>query len=266
MSLTRMRHARLRASVLTCSLFGVATHAQAFRNPDFFGDSAEGGGGGGKYFTVSRAEGYGCAVCHTPGEAVAVQLRNLPKDGYLPGQAYRITVDWPDDMPSVALNVEMTDFDGAPFGQLLAPDPLTLAPADLCPDSDQPSAGQSIPEEPGGRRVLLIAECGQAQTSFDWIAPSAPAQGYFSASITFSNRDGKLTGDSVVDLAESVGIQGLTQPTANKYQGQCSALTPAAVTSGQGARKLVAWVALAYVLRLRRRRRQQEKRQTRRSS
>jgi hypothetical protein len=191
----------------------------AFKNPAFFSASAVGGGGGGKYFTVSRAEGYGCAVCHSQGDAVPVELKNLPKAGFIPGQAYRITLDWPDDMPSVALNVEMTDFSGAPLGQLIAPDPLTLARADLCAQSDDAAAtGQSLQQDAAGRNVLLVAECGQAQTSFDWIAPSAPAQGYFSASIVFSNRNGKLTGDRVVDISEAFGTQGVMAPATNAYR------------------------------------------------
>lgn len=200
---------------------GAAAPALAFRNPEFFAASATGGGGGGKYFTVSRAEGYGCAVCHTRGEPVPVQVQNLPLSGFEPGALYRITIDWPDDMPSVALNVETTDFDGAPFGQLVAPDPLTLVPADLCLQSDEPSTGQFVSQDPSGRQVLLIAECGQAQTTFDWIAPNAPAQGYFSASITFSNRNGKLSGDQVVDLSKAFGTLGTREPAANSYRSQC---------------------------------------------
>ena len=193
--------------------------AHAYRNPERFGASVDDGGGGGKYFTLSRAEGYGCAVCHSQGSPVPVDIRNLPRTGYIPSQTYRITVDWPDDMPSVALNVEMTDYSGAPFGQLIAPDPSTLAAADLCRESDSPSAGQTIPNDATGRRVLLVAECGQAQTTFDWIAPAAPAQGYFSTSIIFTNRDGKLNGDHVVDVSENLGIQGVMQPATSLFQG-----------------------------------------------
>jgi hypothetical protein len=210
------------AAILVFAALLTPGTALAFRNPELFRGSAIGGGGGGKYFTLSRAEGYGCAVCHSQGEPVSVQVRNLPKTGFIPGAQYRITVDWPDDQPSVALNLELTDFDGAPFGQVIAPDPLTLSPADLCPQSEAPSAGQTVEQDASGRRVLLIAECGQAQTSFDWIAPSAPAQGYFSGSITFSNRNGKLTGDSVVDLSAAFGVLSAEAPAANAYQTQCS--------------------------------------------
>jgi len=218
------RAAVLSIAVCASSELGIVRLAHAFRNPDFFADPATGGGGGGKYFTVSRAEGYGCAVCHTRGDLVPVQVQNLPLTGFVPGERYRITIDWPDDKPSVALNVEMTELGGQPFGQLVAPDPSTLTTADLCLDSETPSAGQFVSQDPAGRQVMLIAECGQAQATFDWIAPTAPAQGYFSASITFSNRDGKLSGDQVVDLSKTFGALETTQPTANHYAGQCVAL------------------------------------------
>lgn len=209
------------------------TSVHAYQNPERFGASIDDGGGAGRYFTLSRAEGYGCAVCHTQGSPVPVEIRNLPHAGYVPGQAYRITLDWPDDMPSVALNVEMTDPNGAPFGQLIAPDPNTLSAADLCHESEQPSAAQTMMASASNRQVLVIAECGQAQTSFDWIAPSTLVQGYFSSSITFSNHDGKLSGDHVVDLSETLGPVGVDQPITSSYQSACSS-----AGTGLSARKL----------------------------
>jgi hypothetical protein len=186
----------------------------AYRNPERFGAPVQEGGGGGKFFTLSRAEGYGCAACHSQGAPIAVDIRGLPAI-VVPGEQYRITLDWPDDRPSVALNVEMTTNDGAPFGQLIAPDPLTLSAADLCRVSDEPSSGQSVSIDAAGRRVLLIAECGQAQTSFDWISPLGLTEGYFSTSITFSNRNGKLDGDQVVDVSEPFGRQSAVKPPSS---------------------------------------------------
>jgi hypothetical protein len=199
-------------------LLGVSV-AHAYRNPERFGASVAEGGGGGRYFTLSHAEGYGCAACHSRGAPVAVNVRSLPA-GFTPGQAYRITVDWPDDEPAVALNVEMTTNEGAPFGQLLAADVATLTAADLCRGSDAPSAGQSVSND-ATRRVLLVAECGQAQTTFDWIAPVDATHGSFSASITFSNRDGKLRGDRVVDITESFAAQFAARE-GSVYRASCS--------------------------------------------
>lgn len=215
----------MRASALCAGLFLTLIPAlplHAYRNPARFAASVDEGGGGGKYFTLSRAEGYGCAVCHSQGTPVPLEVRNLPVSGFLPSQTYRITIDWPDDVPSVALNVEVTDNAGAPYGQLFAPDPSTLSAADLCPQSDAtepPTAAQTLQMDAAARRVLLVAECGQAQTSFDWIAPLVPAQGYFSSSIIFTNRDGKLTGDNVVDVVEPLNAQA-----TNRYEGACSVL------------------------------------------
>ena len=221
------------AGLIVGSAWLSATSVYAYQNPERFGASIDDGGGAGRYFTLSRAEGYGCAVCHTQGSPVPVEVRNLPRTGYIPGQAYRITLDWPDDLSSVALNVEMTDPAGAPFGQLLAPDPSTLSAADLCRESAAPSAAQTLMAGTSNRQVLVIAECGQAQTSFDWIAPATFVQGYFSSSITFSNHDGKLSGDHVVDLSETLGPVGVDQPITSSYQSACSS-----AGSGLSAHKL----------------------------
>ena len=207
-----------------------ALPAHAYRNPERFAAPVDVGGGGGKYFTLSRAEGYGCAVCHSASTPVPVALYNLPTADHLPGQVYRITIDWPDDMPSVALNVEVTDARGASYGLLSAADPATLSAADLCASSDvsEPgSAGQTVQLDANGRRVLLIAECGQAQASFDWIAPAVRGDAYFSTSILFSNRDGKLAGDRVVDIVEPLS----RQPT-NRYAGSCAAARRPATSRG----------------------------------
>ena len=231
----------------------------AYRNPERFAASVDDGGGGGKYFTLSRAEGYGCAVCHTQGTPAPVTVLNAPTAGYIPGATYRMTIDWPDDMASVALNVEMTDDVGEPFGQLIAANPATLVAADLCPQSDvsEPAtAAQTVETDALGRRVLLIAECGQAQTSFDWIAPATNAHGYFSTSIIFSNRDGKLAGDSVVDIVEPFASQAPPDATSS-YQGTCSALGMRARAGMSGASMLAAACSISAVFwrqRVRRRR------------
>jgi hypothetical protein len=209
-------------AALSGSLWLAPGSAHAYRNPARFVAPAEDGGGGEKFFTASRAEGYGCGVCHTSGEPVALEVRGLPVDGYLPGQSYAVTIDWPDAMRSVALNVELTDYDGNPVGDILRPDPGTLGAADLCKESDAPSTGQELPTIPSGRRVLTVAECGQQQTTFLWRAPLIPTRGYLGASLVFSNRDSKLGGDRVVDISRAFGPSGQPAPQVDNYAASCS--------------------------------------------
>lgn len=230
-----------------------ASPARAFRNKDRFSDSVDDGGGGQKYFTGSRAEGYTCQVCHTAGDPVALQIYGLPITGYTPGTSYRLTLDWPDNLPSVAVNVEMTDLNGATFGELSAPDPSTLAPADLCSSSDQPDASQAVMLS-GARRVLLIGECGQTQSTFDWRAPLDAKQGFITGSLLVSNRNGKVTGDRVVDFSRTFGAVGNPTPTVNAYTGSNCAVARA---RGLGTSRVEAcgWIVLALFTVLRRARR-----------
>jgi hypothetical protein len=224
------------------------THA--YRNPARFIEPAEDGGGGGKYFTGSRAEGYTCAVCHSVGEPAATTVRGLPVDGYFPGQSYAVTIDWPDEERSVALNVELTDYDGQPLGELWPADPRTVSPPDLCKQSEAPSTGQELSAVTAGRRVMTVAECGQAQTTFVWRAPAVPTRGYLTASIVFSNRDSKLGGDRVTDISRAFGPAGEAPPAVDAFAGGCSV---APRTHGKHALWLALTCASGGLYRVRRR-------------
>lgn len=211
------------ASLFAGVLLGLAPATTlAYRNPARFTEPAEDGGGGGKFFTGSRAEGYTCGVCHSVGEPVSTSVRGLPVDGYIAGQSYAVTIDWPDDERSVALNVELTDYDGQPFGELFPADPSSVSPLDRCQQSDAPSTGQELPAALTGRRIMTVSECGQAQTTFVWRAPAVPTRGYLAASIVFSNRDSKLGGDHVTDISRAFGPAGDAPPAVDAFAGGCS--------------------------------------------
>ena len=72
-----------------------ASTAAAFTEPKTYFGAPQDGGGGGRFFTGSPAEGYGCSVCHTGPKARALKLEGLPEEGYVPGATYEITVGWP---------------------------------------------------------------------------------------------------------------------------------------------------------------------------
>lgn len=248
--------ARLRALALLAAVSGslclAPRDAHAYRNPARFVAPAEDGGGGGKFFTASRAEGYGCGVCHASGEPVSLQVRGLPVDGYVPGQSYPITIDWPDELRSVALNVELTDYDGHPIGDILLPAPETLSVPDLCKESETPATGQDLPATSDGRRVLTVAECGQQQTTFLWRAPAALSRCYLGASLLFSNRDSKLGGDRVVDISRAFGPTGQPAPQVDNYAATCDAVS---TRTPRGARWTTLPLVLAGIHAMRRRRR-----------
>src|SRR5262245_23122316 len=70
---SRLHHSDLElvrwlAIVVACGcLLGFVDDARAFSDPTIYGKypSQKLGGGGGRYFTGSPADGYSCSVCHT---------------------------------------------------------------------------------------------------------------------------------------------------------------------------------------------------------
>jgi hypothetical protein len=228
----------------------VATSVHAYRNPDRFKDDVTEGGGGDKYFTGSRAEGYTCEVCHTAGEQPPLQITGVPIGGYESGHIYHITIDWPDDLPSVALNLEMTDVSGAKLGELRAPAATSLSRDDLCTaDGLEATSGVTPVDTESGRRIVTVTECGQHQTSVDWLAPAPAAgqfapQGWFTGSLVVSNRNNKVSGDGVANLSHVLGAAGAPAPLASELTGNnCGVLTPRATDSAPSV-----WLLLGFAV------------------
>src|SRR5262245_54814772 len=103
------------------SLVGVApASVHAYSDFRTFAYPSNSGGGGGRFYTGSPADGYTCRICHSGGAAPEVRVQGLPLDGYQPGVEYEVTVDWWDgDALSTAL--ELTDNEGRPAGSVRLP-------------------------------------------------------------------------------------------------------------------------------------------------
>ena len=95
--------------------------AHAFSDPLSFADTVQLGGGGGRFFTGSPADGYGCDVCHSGGPSAKLQLVGLPLAGYQPGASYEIRVEWPVTLQNMGLALEITDAGGQAAGALRLP-------------------------------------------------------------------------------------------------------------------------------------------------
>ena len=110
---------------------------------DIWGCGWKLGGGGGRYFTGSPADGYGCSVCHTsktPYSFPVVQY-GVPMNGYVPGKAYQIRLTWPEATsqsaiatsigrsPKTGLNAELVAEDGGNAGRLQLPSATLSAEA-----------------------------------------------------------------------------------------------------------------------------------------
>jgi hypothetical protein len=94
-----VRFLRLRRTVglavLCLSISAGRSVAHAYADPLYFAKPAAEGGGEGRWFTGSPADGYGCGVCHTPNQAEKLVVEGLPKNGYVPGKDYYIRIAWP---------------------------------------------------------------------------------------------------------------------------------------------------------------------------
>lgn len=244
----------LLALVVMCCVSG---RAEAFRLPTNFNQSADVGGGGGRYFTGSPADRYTCKVCHSSDAPPQIQLSGLPFDGYTPGQTYSFLIDWDDAWPSVAYNIEMTDGAGKALGTFSLPPTSELAPSELC----GPIPGAVV--VPGPERTLaLLTECGAHQTTIRWTAPLATQdatghltapQAWFSGSLLVSNKDGAVEGDAVMDLSRVFGPLGQAPPVATRIDGGCS-VSDAAPRARHRLASLVYLLMAVHVLRRGRRR------------
>src|SRR5688572_24571239 len=100
-------------TLLLAVAFLVASPAlcHAFSLADFFAESVSQGGGGGRFFTASYFDGYGCNVCHSGGSAPKLQVNGLPTN-YQPGVTYDVEVSWDQPASRVALHLELVGRDG----------------------------------------------------------------------------------------------------------------------------------------------------------
>jgi hypothetical protein len=195
---------------------GLAHPARAFQNPDTFAAEPTQGGGGGRFFTGAPLDGFTCEVCHRSESPPSVQVFGLPAGAYQAGALYRVTIDWPDDLARVALAMEMTDRRGFAVGTWADADPATLTPADQCTlTSDTPTGTRILPIA-GPRAVVSAIDCGQHQTTLNWIAPGqadplVPVQlpdAILSGALVVSNTNGKLAGDDAASFARNLAAPG----------------------------------------------------------
>lgn len=175
------------------------------------------GGGGGKFFTGTPADGYTCDVCHSGAAAPKLDVIGLPSAGYVPGQTYQISFQWPpgpEAIPHVALMVELTDLAGTSAGttslvpyaewtdsEKCAQDAFPAA--DICRAGAEPGCCRDLEPTrdacsfPNERSMFWMLECGARAARFNWTAPAQPVDVWFSASLLASNTNNDAAGDGV---------------------------------------------------------------------
>jgi hypothetical protein len=230
----------------------------------------EEGGGGGKLFTGTPADGYTCDVCHRGAVGSSLQVMGLPEAGYVPGQTYQLSFQW-DNTLRVALMAELTDRHGAPAGVSALAPYSTWTDAEKCaqdgfPAADLCRAGQTGVEAaccrdidatkdacsfPGERSVLWMVECGAHAARLTWTAPVQGGDVWFSASMLTSNAGNDAEGDGVTLVRRRLHPVGATDVRAGAT-GSCQ-LQPGA-RGGAGVMFFVLGVVLCLGARLRRQR------------
>lgn len=229
--------------------FASAGHARAFSDPVSFSDPVQMGGGGGRYFTGSARDGYGCNVCHAGGEAAEVVITGLPLAGYQPGTAYEARVEWPATLEHLGLMLEITDRNGVQAGELRLPPQNELPNEERCqPVEDGFGAGEIIQSDQ--RSLLSVADCGAKRVRFLWIAPrEARGALRFSGGLVASDGEADSAGDAATQFVHELPMGRGTGALASDIQGGCHA------TPRSAAGPSTTWtMLLALGLLLRRRR------------
>lgn len=181
--------------------------ARAFSDPLSYFDEPSAGGGGGRWFTGSPAEGYGCSVCHTsvPGQLqYPFYVEGLPKAGYVAGATYNLRMSWPEfavkahqlrqvqGTPSMSVIAEFVaengtssgtldiDTDNPSLGELCEfPANNTKPGMDLYSVVPGPSPAKATKKvtscdanKLGTRCLLAVRSCGAQEVLATWTAPA----------------------------------------------------------------------------------------------
>lgn len=195
-----MKRSELSAALLLLMALGSPKRALAFSDYELFGLAPHDvGGGGGRFFTASPADGYGCGVCHLGGIPPKVQLRGLPEKEFDPGVSYDVELVWLFPEFPHALNLEFVNALGQRAGTITLPDPATLQPEDLCDAKHGNEPATHLIEESAPRQVLWVDDCGARRVRFRFTTAADP-QFTFAAGIVRTDASEKPDGDGVTEV------------------------------------------------------------------
>jgi hypothetical protein len=204
--------------------------ALAFSEPSSYSDEANQGGGGGRWFTGSPADGYGCDVCHTGAPSqpnYPLYAAGFPEGGYVPGQTYELQLSWPEfaaqdlavramkgvEPTSMGLVAEFVSESGIGSGVVEVPRKgaedaalCIFPPKGVSAEVHGISPGEKVSESSrceskslGERCVLAVHSCGAQEVRFSWTAPAQYQDVvWFSAGFVATDHlSANPTGDSV---------------------------------------------------------------------
>jgi hypothetical protein len=236
----------LHSALTVSAVVAVASRAHAYTEPATYLDPAHEGGGGGRFFTGSPAEGYACSVCHVSERSERLELLGLPEAGYVPGKTYELRLSWPDyarraerlrernqGPPSMSLVTELVAESGEGSGVIELSKGKDADVRELCviPEGQQGAVlftlrpGEEARElgtrcessKLGQRCVAAVLSCGVRELRLKWTAPER-WQGaiWFSAGFVATDAvSGDPDGDQVTELTR-VMLPAVSE--ASRYQ------------------------------------------------
>lgn len=232
------------------ALLATPARSDAFYDPAAFAAPALDGGGGGRFFTGSPADGQTCETCHTGARPPGVDVSGLPAR-YVPGATYELLVSWSAELGDVGATLELTDERGRGAGSLALPPAAEIRDEELCEPRNLQLLGTSLFDAEEGRSIASSGGCGATAMRVQWTAPKANVGlVWFAGAIVASNQQGDVEGDGVTTFIASVPPFS-RQSSASRQHG-CDVLH----STGEST-FLPSWTALALGLLLVRRRRKQ---------
>ena len=242
----------IRRLAIGAALVGAVLHgrAHAYSSPDLYAESVMNGGGGGRWFTGSSADGFACDVCHTGGDGPPLAISGLPLDGFMPGARYEVAIAWPLGA-QLALVAELTDEQQQGAGTIALRDPDAIALSERCSEEEGSGAPPfALHDAERGRTLFTIIDCGAQSTRFRWTAPAVvTGPVWFNLGFVAADEDASPAGDGVTLVETPLHAAGASMDPRVLAQG-CDAI---AAGSRRGAGGwMLGLLAVGWLLRARR--------------
>ena len=206
-------------------LVSEASRARAFSDPHSYELEVAEGGGGGRWFTGTPADGYGCDVCHDAPGSVPIEVSGLPLDGgYSAAQSYEIGVRWPHDLEHLALVLEVVDDAGMRAGALALPRFDASLPEERCTEEGaEDTPASELIDSPGGRQFATVIDCGSRAVRMLWTAPAtSTGRVWLSGGLVASDDDASVKNDVAVLIHRPVAPVGASLGVVPLTDSGCS--------------------------------------------
>lgn len=178
------------------------------------------GGGGSRYFTGSRVDGYSCNVCHTEGTTDDFSIEGLPRTA-VAGQRYELTIRWRDPDVPHGLLLELSTASGVHPMVSIPGDAMQTAQMRCGALAGSPSALYLI--DNGVRRIVGVEPCGASLLEVSFIATGEPIE--LALGGVRGNNNDAPTGDSTFERRVVLGDSAPAEPGGCATGGRAGWLT-----------------------------------------